>query len=271
MRLASHSSESGGLSAGYCKPFFVTGDGFSKMTNGMTVGHFGNIRGVDDFKDFDAIVVIGRNLPPSEVIGLTADALDFDNANEISRDLKRAVFRSKITSETNQAVARLRLVWNETPKTVYLLSNEEVSFPVDHRVTWSQLLESKCRTHSLLQTYGVIPLIPRWLAENAPELFDTKKAAQRWIEENYPKGTEDGRFRLAGVSGPHKRFIMASDTLEPIKSLKALCGVLIAYDGPSPGIWMDGRIWRHAYPDPRFRDWYLTGIFWQSPLPKPGE
>jgi hypothetical protein len=243
-----------------------TGEGFSKMSDGVTVGHFGNIRGTDDYKNFDNIVVIGRNRPPEDVIGLTAAALDFDNADEISNDLKAAVYRSKVTSETNQAVARLRLVWNDTPKTVHLLSNEEVPFTVDYSVTWQQLLEDKNRMYQLFQRYNVVPLSADWLAKNAPTLFDTKKAAERWIEDNYPKGTEDGTFRPKGAQGPHKRFLMHLDTLVPIDELIGLFGPLSAYEGPSPGIFMDGRLWRHAYTDPEFASLYATGIFWQSPL-----
>lgn len=246
-----------------------TGEGFSRMSDGVIVGHFGNIRGTDDYKNFDSIVVIGRNRPPEDVIGLTAAALDFDNTDEISNDLKAAVYRSKVTSETNQAVARLRLVWTDTPKTVYLLSNEDVPFTVDYSVTWQQLLEDKYRMPQLFQRHNVVPLSAGWLTKNASTLFDTKKAAERWIEEYVPKGSEDGIFRVKGSKGPHKRFLMHPNALDPIDTLTRLCGPLSAYYGPSPGIVMDGRLWRHAYNEPEFKSWYATLTLWQHPLPEP--
>lgn len=244
-----------------------TSEGFSEMANGMTVGHFGNIRGTDDFKDFTTVVVIGRNMPPREVIGLLADALEFDIQQDTPSSLASAVYRSKITSETNQSVARLRMVWTDAPKTVYLLSSEQVPFPVDNNVTWHQLLENKCRPYQLLKRFQVIPLVPKWLVKNASDLFITETSARKWIENSFPIGTEDGRFRLEGQSGRHKRFIAHDQALDPISILNTLCGPLSAYEGPQLGLWMDGRIWRHAYDKPSCRGLYDTSAFGGPALP----
>jgi hypothetical protein len=246
-----------------------TGDDFSKMPNGMTVGHFGNIRGTDDFNKFETVVIVGRHMPPRELTGILAGALCHDSEEDTPSEFEAAVYRTKITSETNQAAARLRMIWIDNPKTVYLLSNEKVTFAVDHLVTWTQLRDNKHRPTQLLQRFPVVPLDPEWLAKNAPNLFDTKTAAKKWIENNFPKGTEGGLFRLAGKRGPHKRFIMHDETLNPEWELEKMVGPLSAYDGPTRGFWINDHIWRQAYNEPKCRALYQTGVFGAPQHPKP--
>ena len=120
------------------------------------VAHFGNIRGVDTFKDCEAVIVVGRNELPVREAEQVARALWYDTKKAI-RTIKpdahgkarygkmsrqyllkddappptygevskhpdervQAVVEMYREAETMQAIDRLRLIHNPTPKNVY--------------------------------------------------------------------------------------------------------------------------------------------------------
>lgn len=124
--------------------------------------HFGNLRGIDAYKDFDTIFITGRNQPPQAGIDGIAralywndeKALDHDEAASLNaapetdlptevrgyfltnpdiqfgvnvRTFKdgriEAIHQQIREAETIQAIARLRLVHSKKIKSVYLLGN----------------------------------------------------------------------------------------------------------------------------------------------------
>ena len=143
---------------------------------GANVAHFGNIRGEDGWKDFDTVIVIGRNQPPlSSVEGdaralwatalqplnlLVAGSEDEGGARWVRQprgytmaDGSRAgvdidmhpdsrvqlVLELQRECETVQAVDRLRLVHRTEPARVLLLCKLPVDVVVDEIVDWKTM------------------------------------------------------------------------------------------------------------------------------------
>ena len=251
----------------------LTGErkGFSKMACGATVGHFGNIRGIDSFKNFETVIVIGRNKPPAHVIGQKQSALSHDTDAPESQNLASAIYRAMVTSETNQAVARLRLIWCDQPKTVFLLSNENVSFEVQHEMKWDELLAGGGRLFHLVQRFGTFPLIDSWLFDNASDLFNTKTAAKKWIENNFPPGAETGIFRVKGKGGPRpSRFYSGETEIDPAARLEDnLNAELIKYRGPERGVFLNGYFYRELTRHPEIQPLIDMGLIAGPRLPEP--
>src|SRR3954451_1720467 len=146
---------------------------------GCAVEWFGNIRGIDRYKDFDTVIVAGRQQPPPYAVEATARALfatdpeplrwlETDETGdvkwsteargytvkdgsqvgvEIERhpdDRVQRVLELTRESETAQAIDRLRLIHRTTPARVYLLSNLPVDVEVDRLVTLSDLMRGPC-------------------------------------------------------------------------------------------------------------------------------
>ena len=118
----------------------------------MIFGHFGAIRGKDEFANLDCLVIIGRHQLPPKDLKNYARAIygeDFDlnqsNSQEIlgvpfrmkdgsahqinnyiySDDRLHSTFRHFCQAETIQAIGRGRLVWGKT-KDIYLLTKESM-------------------------------------------------------------------------------------------------------------------------------------------------
>ena len=215
-------------------------------SRGFQFANFGNVRGKDIYKNLDNIIVIGANRPGPGTVTSIANALTFDVSGETPENLERAIYRSIVTSETNQAVARLRLIWNTNRKNVFILSSEAVDFPVDASVTFNDLLNGGGRLSKLVARFGAFPLTEAWLFENAPDLFDTLTAARKWIENNFPVGLETGRFRVKGKGGPKpSRFYSGDLELDPLSRLEQNLGVEVTkYKGPERGFYLCGKIHR---------------------------
>ena len=80
-------------------------------------------------------------------------------------------------AETVQAIARLRLVWAEYQKRVFLLSNLPVEMPVDHLIEFNDLMPDRLEME-LIKT-GDLPLTPLGLEKMRPDLEMSKEAAKK--------------------------------------------------------------------------------------------
>jgi hypothetical protein len=147
----------------------------------VDVAHFGNIRGIDKFKDHAAIIIIGRNEPSPRGIERDAMAIWFDTNDKIDEikvdeitkkifyprrkgwylvdglapqptnergmsyhpdERVQALLENVRESETLQAIDRLRLVHNKQQKQAYILCNIPLPNLVVNRVlTWRELLD----------------------------------------------------------------------------------------------------------------------------------
>ena len=176
-----------------------------KVPANVDLAHFNAIRGIDRWKNHDAVVVIGRNEPPIKAVEAIArcvylnhrDPLHFaDTWTSEMRGyrLRRAqlgvdvvrhpdlrvqkVLEQLREEELVQAIDRLRLVHAATPKYVYVLSNLTLDIDVDDAVTWEELMHGSRLERAWDTLPGVMPLAPAWLATRFPHLWATADAAK---------------------------------------------------------------------------------------------
>jgi hypothetical protein len=178
-----------------------------------SVIHFGALRGIDRYKDFDTVIVAGRQQQPPYAVEATARALfatdpeplrwlEPDEAGDVRwsteergytmKDGSRAgveierhpddrvqrVLELTREAETAQAMDRLRLIHRTTPARVYLLSNLPVDAEVDRLVTLSDLMRGPCRLEQAASRGLAVPLSASELARCFPDLWRTPKAAE---------------------------------------------------------------------------------------------
>jgi hypothetical protein len=79
-------------------------------------------------------------------------------------------------AETLQVIARLRLVWAQYQKRVFLLSNLPVEMPVDHLIRFEDLMPDKLELE--LMRMGDLPLTGMGLERMRPDLGYSDAAAR---------------------------------------------------------------------------------------------
>jgi len=94
-----------------------------------------------------------------------------------------------------QAIDRLRLIHTEKRKTVYILCSVPLDIPVDELVTWAQLRGDRRLSDALAECdargWNALPLAAKELTRLFPALWNTKKAAKRWLEKKPLKPYRD--------------------------------------------------------------------------------
>ena len=93
-------------------------------------------------------------------------------------------------AETVQAIARLRLVWADYQKRVFLLSNLPIEMPVDHLIELNDLMPDRLGME-LFKT-GDLPLTPLGLEKMRPDLEMSKEAAKKLVQRS--KASEPKRL-----------------------------------------------------------------------------
>lgn len=193
-------------------PQEITGNGriklkpLVKVPSNVDLAHFGAIRGIDRWKDHDALILVGRNEPAIEALEAIArcvfltdrEPLGFSETWSVEdrgyrlrngelgvgvvrhQDARvQAVLEQVREGESQQAIDRLRLVHTTTMKQIYILSNVVLDIDVDELVTWEELMNGGRRIQQAWnRLQGVIPLKPAWLAKRFPELWRTADAAK---------------------------------------------------------------------------------------------
>ena len=106
-----------------------------------------------------------------------------------------------------QAIDRLRLIHSAREKTVYILCNIPLDLPIDELVTWKQLTGDRRWSDALAECdargWDALPLAAKELCRLFPDLWATKKAAERWIVKNPPKAYRD-IIRVCGVLNTYR-------------------------------------------------------------------
>ena len=101
-----------------------------------------------------------------------------------------------------QAIDRLRLIHSPRRKTVVILCNIPLDLPVDQLVTWGQLVGDGRLARALEACeengWEALPLAAKELTRLLPELWETEKAAERWLGNN-PLNPDVSIIRLWGV------------------------------------------------------------------------
>ncbi len=240
------------------------------LPKGWVAAHYGAIRGLDAFKDFEAVVIVGTYLPPVQAVEHEAGALaarlpeqrNFTGKyDEVDRAFRlrsgsgsasmwghtdpfvQRVLEQKREAEMLQAVDRLRLVHAQSPKPVLILSSLPLDLTVDELVTLEQLAGPGDYVGQLLDHLGgVIPLRASTLHERMPDLFLTEKAAEKWAAPYTPKplirpirptGVYEVRARAVGQRGPSDtRIMVRGDHPAPRAAIEHQLGDLSTYDGP---------------------------------------
>ncbi|MDA8648142.1 hypothetical protein N9L40_04395 [Rhodobacteraceae bacterium] len=180
-----------------------------RLDTGVAVAHFMSLRGSNAYEDRSVVFITGRNQPPIDEIEQQARAIFGNSGNPLSYDDKEnlpldqvdywlskrsphapaamtvpsfsdprieAVQKQIREAETVQAIARLRLVWADYQKRVFLLSNLPVEIPVDHLIEFNDLMPDRLEME-LIKT-GDLPLTPLGLEKMRPDLGLSKEATK---------------------------------------------------------------------------------------------
>jgi hypothetical protein len=202
--------------------------GHAKLNEGVAVAHFMSLRGSNAYENRSVIFITGRNQPPMDAIERQARAIFGNSGNPLNYDDKKNLpsdqveywlsersphSASAITfpsfsdprietvqkqireAETVQAIARLRLVWADYQKRVFLLSNLPVEIPVDHLIKFNDLMPDKLE----LQLYdrGDIPLTSKGLETMRPDLGYFDDAARQLFQPDRSKASDPKRLVFA--------------------------------------------------------------------------
>jgi len=205
----------------------LTGEAGDKLPKcgdycGAEIAHFGSLRGLNDFADYDNIIIVGRMEPNLKALERQANGLWWDADKPITSvppndngqfffeklpkairykdnlphvirtschpDSRAQVLIEQIReAETAQAIDRLRLIHqSKEPRSprVFILSNIPVDIEVDQLFTWEQ--------YSLIQqlvdeSCGFIPFNKKDLYSHAESVDSTGTASNRVkeIKENW--------------------------------------------------------------------------------------
>ncbi|MDA9940836.1 hypothetical protein N9C18_02170, partial [Planktomarina temperata] len=186
-----------------------------RLDAGVAVAHFMSLRGSNAYQDRSVVFITGRNQPPIDEVEQQARAVFGGSGNPLSYDDKEnlpldqvdywlskrsphapaamtvpsfsdprieAVQKQIREAETVQAIARLRLVWADYQKRVFLLSNLPVEMPVDHLIEFNDLMPDRLEME-LIRT-GDLPLTPLGLEKMQDNLGLSKGAAKKLFQRS---------------------------------------------------------------------------------------
>lgn len=243
------------------------------VSSHCALAHFSALRGVDAWKDFDTVVVVGRNQPSTAAVEDMARALFFDDPVplnlsgqwtresrgyrlrtgaegvdvEVHPDIRvQAVLEQIRESESLQALDRLRLIHCSEPKLVVILSNIPLDVDVDELLTWDELIHGSRIDRALRLAGSVFPLSQTWLAAKFPQFWKTSAAAKKDVQRTFKKGHFINKYSIYKLSlltfkyraGGQRRWSYCLGGVEdPAAVSAALSGVLghpVTVAGPIP-------------------------------------
>lgn len=182
------------------------------VPEGSALAHFNALRGIDKYKDMDAILIISRNQPAMNDAEALACALWFDSDEPLKLGVTEAEYEPRgyrtrsgyaagvnvaihpdprvqtiieliREAETLQCIDRLRLVHIVEPKQVILLSNLVLDLTVDNLLSWGEVVEGTTKLNEVWKkTEGVIPLSDKWLSATFPDLFPSAGSAKGYLK-----------------------------------------------------------------------------------------
>ena len=199
---------------------FVENEAFKNAmkSKNIAIEHFGGLRGIDKYKDFNTVVIVGRFQPPADAIEDMARGLfrldnqplelgstKLDTAYSLKdgqvfwpvwtpKDSRIADLNSYYANaEILQVIDRLRLIHCEEKKEVFLLTARPIDgLEVDKIVTTEEIrnhqkkldmVEVVCNFYFTgMAAIGIMPLTPAFLVQDG--LFDNEKSAELFIGRN---------------------------------------------------------------------------------------
>jgi hypothetical protein len=235
-----------------------------KPPTGCAVEWFGNIRGLDTYKDFDCIIVAGREQPRIQsvedmartlfaggpLLELSGTMINLVRGYRVRNGSNRgaqvavhpdhraqALVEQIRERESVQAIDRLRLVHRSRPARVIILSNLVLDITVDELVTWNEIIPS--RIEQALARSKAIPLSPGELSRCFPDLWRSADAARseirRLLAERGIKSLIDiligkwpplihAAYRKPGQRGSATPAAILADADNPQAALEAVVG-----------------------------------------------
>jgi hypothetical protein len=212
-----------------------------KLPPGVAHAWFGSLLGLDQWKDFEEVIVIGREQPKIDELEATARSLVGEDdepirgwgSGPLRTELRgytlsagtagslvavhpdarvQALLELSRERQVLQAIERIRTVHAGERKRVIVVTNLVLPIRVDRLVTSKDLLEQDLMLILLERCGGVLPLSAKWLYERFPEFFTSDRGAEHWIAGlNDPANTIEiiysnhrviqGRFRVKGQRG----------------------------------------------------------------------
>ena len=196
-----------------------------KLDERVAVAHFMSLRGTNQYKDRSVIFITGRNQPPLSdverqaraVFGNSGNPLAYDDLENLPSDQVEywlsqrsphsasaitipafsdprieAVQKQIREAETVQAIARLRLVWADYQKRVFLLSNLPVTMPVDHLIEFNDLMPDRLEMELIRK--GDLPLTPLGLEKMRPDLGYAGASARKLFQADRSKASDPKRL-----------------------------------------------------------------------------
>ena len=180
----------------------------ARLSDGVEVAHFGAIRGLDRWKDFDSVIVAGREqMPPREAeaiarclfgddpepLLLTGEYVPQMRGHRLKDGTRsavevqvhpdprvQAIVEQTREREIEQMVGRLRLVHRARPARVFLLTNLPTALAVDRLAPWEDVVTPDKMERAVLRGAGVLPLSAAELARAHPELWGTANQVDLW-------------------------------------------------------------------------------------------
>ena len=184
--------------------------------HGVTVTHFGNLRGVNKYEDYDNVVIVGREQPSAIACENQAKALWWDKEDALSLlalksghkplesesrgyrlsngtnsstkvqvhpDYRVQFILEQIReSESTQALDRLRLLREKSGKRrqVFIMSSVPLDITVDHLWSWKRLQAVLALVH---EADGVLPLGAKHMLQRCPINANSIRSAERLAAE----------------------------------------------------------------------------------------
>jgi hypothetical protein len=198
--------------------------------------HYNALRGIDKWKDVDIVVVIGRNQPSTiDVENLTRAIFSHDPEplaltggwNEMLTPYRyagsagigkavtvqshqdgrvREVLYQVRERESEQAIDRARLIYPNTSKTVYIVSNIPLDIDVDELLAFDVMMRGGNKLElawDKLAT-GLLPLNPAWLSASFPKLWKTGESARKGVGRDVDRliktGQSSNSISIRGLS-----------------------------------------------------------------------
>lgn len=179
---------------------------------GAKIVHFSTLRGLNDFEEYDNVIVIGRSQMPVDSLQEKASAIFYDDESPLTfiepdekgdlrlkngrrgyrmsngkeessvqyhpdRRIQKVLEQSR-EAESCQAIDRLRVVNDRGDKlpNIFVLSNVPLDLTVDHAVSWKEFQKVQAIWD---ESGGVFPMHPEDLLVLAPDSSGSLKTAKR--------------------------------------------------------------------------------------------
>lgn len=168
-------------------------------------GHFGDLRGRNAWEEYPSAIIIGREQPSPQDVERIARAFAAQAGDTLKpceyvpvwRGIRTRdgavplevmahpdpwvdrVLRQIREAEIEQAVDRIRLIHNATPKTVYLLSPVVIDATIDQVVTWKDFKNGGTRIERAIDKYGFLPLSVRERSRVMPDLWPNPELSRK--------------------------------------------------------------------------------------------